>query len=89
LGEQSPFQERRVIRVFVSSTFRDMQDEREELIKRIFPQLRSLCESRGGTATRAGHQVLDQDAVRPMPMSARAACSSAAGAATQHLLTPS
>jgi hypothetical protein len=49
LGEQSPFQERRVIRVFVSSTFRDMQDEREELIKRIFPQLRSLCESRGGT----------------------------------------
>ena len=37
----------RVIRVFVSSTFKDMQDEREELIKRIFPQLRKLCESRG------------------------------------------
>ena len=37
----------RVIRVFVSSTFRDMQEEREELIKHIFPQLRKLCESRG------------------------------------------
>ena len=37
----------RSIRVFVSSTFRDMQAEREELVKRIFPQLRRLCESRG------------------------------------------
>ena len=37
----------RVIRVFVSSTFKDMHDEREELIKRIFPKLRKLCESRG------------------------------------------
>lgn len=36
----------RVIRVFVSSTFRDMQAEREELIKRTFPQLRKLCEMR-------------------------------------------
>jgi len=39
----------RVIRVFVSSTFRDMQTEREELVKRIFPQLRKLCEGRGVT----------------------------------------
>jgi len=39
----------RVIRVFVSSTFRDMQAEREELVKRVFPQLRKLCESRGVT----------------------------------------
>ena len=37
----------RSIRVFVSSTFRDMQAEREELVKRIFPQLRRLCETRG------------------------------------------
>lgn len=37
----------RVIRVFVSSTFRDMQAERDELAKRIFPQLRKLCENRG------------------------------------------
>jgi tetratricopeptide (TPR) repeat protein len=40
---------RREIRVFISSTFRDMQEEREELVKRIFPQLRRLCESRGVT----------------------------------------
>src|SRR5712692_3979980 len=39
----------REIRVFVSSTFRDMQEEREELVKRVFPQLRKLCESRGVT----------------------------------------
>jgi len=37
----------RSIRVFVSSTFRDMHDEREELIKRVFPRLRRLCEARG------------------------------------------
>ncbi|MEJ2649339.1 MAG: DUF4062 domain-containing protein, partial [Sedimentisphaerales bacterium] len=39
----------RIVRVFVSSTFRDMHEEREELVKRIFPQLRKLCESRGVT----------------------------------------
>jgi tetratricopeptide (TPR) repeat protein len=37
----------RAIRVFVSSTFRDMQAERDELVKRVFPQLRRLCEQRG------------------------------------------
>ncbi|WP_395691474.1 tetratricopeptide repeat protein [Nocardioides sp.] len=37
----------RAIRVFVSSTFRDMQAEREELVKRVFPQVRRLCEERG------------------------------------------
>lgn len=37
----------RVIRVFVSSTFRDMREEREELVKFVFPRLRRLCESRG------------------------------------------
>jgi len=36
----------RVIRVFVSSTFRDMQEEREILVKRVFPQLRKICEQR-------------------------------------------
>ena len=39
----------RTIRVFVSSTFRDMQAERDELVLRIFPQLRRLCEERGVT----------------------------------------
>jgi tetratricopeptide (TPR) repeat protein len=38
--------DQRRIRVFISSTFRDMQAERDELVKRIFPQLRKLCESR-------------------------------------------
>lgn len=37
----------RTIRVFISSTFNDMQAERDELIKFVFPQLRSLCDSRG------------------------------------------
>ena len=37
----------RAIRVFISSTFRDMHAEREELVKRVFPQLRKLCEERG------------------------------------------
>jgi hypothetical protein len=39
----------RNIRVFISSTFRDMQEEREELVKQIFPRRRRLCESRGVT----------------------------------------
>ena len=39
--------DRREIRVFISSTFRDMQEEREELVKQVFPQLRKLCEQRG------------------------------------------
>lgn len=39
--------EPRRIKVFVSSTFRDMQLEREELIKRVFPQIRHMCEERG------------------------------------------
>jgi len=39
----------REIRVFISSTFRDMQEEREELVKQIFPQLRRMCESRSVT----------------------------------------
>src|SRR5712691_2515549 len=44
-----PVLESREIRVFISSTFRDMQAERNELVKRTFPQLRKLCESRGVT----------------------------------------
>jgi len=41
--------EQRAIHVFVSSTFRDMQEEREELAKRVFPQLRKLRKQRGVT----------------------------------------
>ena len=40
---------KREICVFVSSTFKDMHAEREELVKRIFPQLRKLCEQRDVT----------------------------------------
>lgn len=36
----------RQLRVFVSSTFRDMQPERDYLVSHVFPQLRKLCESR-------------------------------------------
>lgn len=44
----SKYSERQsVIRVFISSTFRDMQAERDELVKYTFPKLSSLCESRG------------------------------------------
>lgn len=39
--------EKRQIRVFISSTFIDMQEERDELVKKVFPQLRKLCEQRG------------------------------------------
>ena len=39
----------RQIRVFVSSTFRDMHAERDHLVKFVFPELRRLCESRGVT----------------------------------------
>lgn len=36
----------RVVRVFISSTFRDMQEEREELVKQTFPELRRRCRER-------------------------------------------
>jgi tetratricopeptide (TPR) repeat protein len=35
------------IRIFISSTFRDMQEERDELIKYIFPHLKQICLERG------------------------------------------
>ena len=50
----------RAIRVFVSSTFRDMQDEREELVKRVFPPIRRLCEQRGVAWSR-GRPALGRD----------------------------
>jgi|GEM_PF-5508790 len=41
----------REIRVFVSSTFRDMQRERELLVKQVFPELRRVCARRFVTFT--------------------------------------
>ncbi|MEQ1843888.1 MAG: DUF4062 domain-containing protein, partial [Verrucomicrobiales bacterium] len=43
----SPENPTREIRVFVSSTFQDMQAERDELVLRIFPRLRDSCERAG------------------------------------------
>lgn len=37
----------RNVRIFISSTFRDMEMEREELMKWAFPRLRKFCSDRG------------------------------------------
>lgn len=37
----------RAIRVFISSTFNDMKEERDELVAKVFPKLRKICEQRG------------------------------------------
>jgi len=38
--------ENRQIRIFISSTFKDMKDERDYLIAKVFPSLRRYCEER-------------------------------------------
>ena len=43
--------ENRTIRIFISSTFRDMQDERDELMKKTFPVLRRKAAERDVTLT--------------------------------------
>lgn len=43
--------ENRQIRVFISSTFQDMQDERDELMKKTFPVLRQKAAERDVTLT--------------------------------------
>lgn len=35
------------LRIFISSTFRDLADEREYLVKKVFPQIRARCRQRG------------------------------------------
>lgn len=39
------------LRVFISSTFRDLQEEREYLVKKVFPEIRAVCRQRGVTFT--------------------------------------
>ncbi len=39
------------LRLFVSSTFRDLMPEREVLVKKIFPKVRELCRQRGAYFT--------------------------------------
>jgi nephrocystin-3 len=46
LRNDRPWNHPREIRVFISSTFSDMHEERDELVKLVFPQLRRLCEKR-------------------------------------------
>lgn len=41
----------RRILLFVSSTFRDLQDERDELCMRVFPRIRTFCRERSVTFT--------------------------------------
>eukprot|EP01114_Cavostelium_apophysatum_P020769 TRINITY_DN704_c1_g1_i1.p1 TRINITY_DN704_c1_g1~~TRINITY_DN704_c1_g1_i1.p1 ORF type:complete len:1493 (-),score=434.68 TRINITY_DN704_c1_g1_i1:288-4766(-) len=36
----------REVRIFISSPFRDMQDERNSIVKRVIPRLRKLCSDR-------------------------------------------
>ncbi|MEP7235498.1 MAG: tetratricopeptide repeat protein, partial [Ignavibacteriota bacterium] len=35
------------LRIFISSTFHDLQEEREYLVKKVFPEIRQLCRERG------------------------------------------
>ncbi len=51
MANQSSLIENRMIRVFISSTFRDMQDERDELMKKTFPVLRRKAAERDVTLT--------------------------------------
>ena len=48
--DNNPIEDRH-IRVFISSTFQDMEKEREQLIKKVFPVLRKKAAQRGVTLT--------------------------------------
>jgi hypothetical protein len=39
-------QKSRLVRIFISSTFRDFMTERDELVKKVFPELRRRCRQR-------------------------------------------
>ena len=43
--------QRTELRVFISSTFLDLHEEREILVKKVFPDFRRLCRQRGVTFT--------------------------------------
>ena len=45
-GSETSAGRERVVRIFISSTFRDMHAERDELVKYIFPELRKKCRER-------------------------------------------
>ena len=70
--DPTPDPQDRTIRLFVSSTFQDMQAEREELMKRVVPALVSRCRIRGVSLDvvdlRWGITVEDRDAGRLLPI---------------------
>src|SRR5579862_9227401 len=45
-SERAPASAKRSIRVFISSTFRDMMEERDELMTHTWPELRRFCRER-------------------------------------------
>ena len=47
MSKASEKEESREMRVFISSTFSDMREERRYLNTHIFPELRIICEKRG------------------------------------------
>jgi len=47
VAEDRTDHKKREIKIFVASAFKDMGDERNYLVKHIFPKLRRLCEERG------------------------------------------
>jgi hypothetical protein len=47
MGEKQILRDERRVRVFISSTFRDMKLDRDHLVKFVFPELRETCERRG------------------------------------------
>jgi hypothetical protein len=66
-------QTNRRIRVFVSSTFRDMMGERDELMTHAWPELRRLCRERqvelgrGGFALEHRRGAARRDVKSPFP----------------------
>ncbi len=70
--DQPPVPQDRAIRIFISSTFQDMQAEREELMKRVVPALVARCRERGVfldvVDLRWGVTAEDRDAGRLLPI---------------------
>ena len=48
---RNKFQKSRSIRIFISSTFQDMQSERDMLVTKVFPRLRQIAYERNVTLT--------------------------------------
>ncbi len=53
------------VRVFLSSTFRDLNHEREVLMKKIFPEIKAICRAKGITVTEVDLRwgITDEEAV--------------------------